>query len=63
MPGTDPLITITPSVDIGIIPWETYITSSTNPCIDGGIDNAGTLKLYQWKLHQHRQRLDLTDVR
>ena len=46
VPGTGTLGTRIPSVDIVILPWETYIASSTNPCMVGSIKNVGAFKTY-----------------
>ena len=55
-------MTSTPSVDIGIPPWETYIASSTNPCMVGQGKTTGVLlKPYFWHLYHCRNPFDLTD--
>ena len=45
------------STDIGIPPWETYITSSTNICMVHILYNIGDFKPYNCNLY--RQPLDL----
>ena len=51
-------MTSTPSVEIGVLPWETHIASSTNPCMVGIIDGAGDFKPYCWKINQCIHTLD-----
>ena len=50
---------IIPSVDIGILPCETYITSPTNPYMVVSIYNAGALKPYLCNLYQYRHHIEL----
>ena len=38
-----------------------YITSSTNPCMVGSIDDARYFEPYLWNLYQCRHPLDLKD--
>ena len=62
-PGTYPMMTRIPSVDIGVIPWEKYIAYYTNIYMVGRIDIAGGFKPYLWNLYQFRHPLDLIDGR
>ena len=45
-PGRAPPPYSTSPPDLGISPWETYITSSTNTCMIDSIDNMGNFKPY-----------------
>ena len=47
--GKAPLTYLELHTDIGISPWETYIVSSENLCMVGGIDDTGNFKFYFWK--------------
>ena len=53
------MMTRIPSVNIGIPPWETYITYFTITCMVESMDYAGDFKTYLWNLYQCRHPIDL----
>ena len=55
--GIDTLMNSNHSVDVGTLPWETYITSLTNTYMFDSIDDAGVFRPYHWNLYQCRNPL------